>query len=557
MSFFFNTNEDLVLLKKDVLTRLKTFVPRVQHFFRRSQRSYKRNNPQKMKLDDYTVDALFFILCSRSFLNDYAGYKELMIPVLQSNYGTVNHPFHFWQANNILDDMEEEFQTDELFISFHNKMRKHVGGMLSTHQFQEVMKLYRRHLTPRYYEKKNLGQVFTPFVLIDKILDQIPNEIMSDPTSTFFDPSAGMGGFLVALYKRLMASLSHIIPNKEERHNHILSKMLFASEITRNNVAMMKKIFGNAFHVHHGDTLTMDPLKEFGVAKFRVIVGNPPFEKPQKTESRKTAGDSLWDDFVRKSFGEWLLPGGFFGMLLPAGWRKPSDEKSTTHGLWELMTVDNTPEWVEMYNDKETKDYFEGNVAIRMDLVFVKNEKNNKKNKTMIRGTDGKIYREKLMKFPFLPNAHLKEWKKMLTKDQKEGINVLYSTAYHTQTKDLKEEKTREFKYPVIHSILKDDKKTVRYTNKKDQKGGFGISKLIFNGYGGWNQPILDMEGKYGMSQVIFALPVSTEKQGKRMIKFFNKDRLKMFSDDLTWATSKPFIFWKLFRNVRKDFYKN
>lgn len=557
MSFFFNTNEDLVLLKKDVLTRLKTFVPRVQHFFRRSQRSYKRNNPQKMKLDDYTVDALFFILCSRSFLNDYAGYKELMIPVLQSNYGTVNHPFHFWQANNILDDMEEEFQTDELFISFHNKMRKHVGGMLSTHQFQEVMKLYRRHLTPRYYEKKNLGQVFTPFVLIDKILDQIPNEIMSDPTSTFFDPSAGMGGFLVALYKRLMASLSHSIPNKEERHNHILSKMLFASEITRNNVAMMKKIFGNAFHVHHGDTLTMDPLKEFGVAKFRVIVGNPPFEKPQKTESRKTAGDSLWDDFVRKSFGEWLLPGGFFGMLLPAGWRKPSDEKSTTHGLWELMTVDNTPEWVEMYNDKETKDYFEGNVAIRMDLVFVKNEKNNKKNKTMIRGTDGKIYREKLMKFPFLPNAHLKEWKKMLTKDQKEGINVLYSTAYHTQTKNLKEVKTREFKYPVIHSILKDDKKTVRYTNKKDQKGGFGISKLIFNGYGGWNQPILDMEGKYGMSQVIFALPVSTEKQGKRMIKFFNKDRLKMFSDDLTWATSKPFIFWKLFRNVRKDFYKN
>lgn len=117
MSFLFNTSEDLVLLKKNVLTRLKTFVPQFHDFFRRSQRSYKRNNPQKMRIDDYTLDALFFILCSRSFLDDYGEYKTLMIPVLQSNYGTQNYPFRFQVANNILDDMEEEFQTNELFIS--------------------------------------------------------------------------------------------------------------------------------------------------------------------------------------------------------------------------------------------------------------------------------------------------------------------------------------------------------------------------------------------------------------------------------------------------------
>jgi hypothetical protein len=175
----------------------------------------------------------------------------------------------------------------------------------------------------------------------------------------------------------------------------------------------------------------------------------------------------------------------------------------------------------------------------------------------MIRGADGKIYKEKLMKFPFLPNAHLKEWKKMLTKDQDEGVDVMYSTVYHTQFKDLKEDKGRLYKFPVIHSILKDDKKQIRYTNKKDPKGGFGVSKIIFNGYGAWNKPVLDVEGKYGMSQVIFALPVASEKQGKKMIKFFNQERLKMFSEDLSWATSRPFIFWKLFRNIRKDFYKN
>jgi len=556
MSFLFNASEDLVLLKKNVLTRLKTFVPQFHDFFRRSQRSYKRNNPQKMRIDDFTLDALFFIVCSRSFLDDYVEYKTLMIPVLQSNYGTQNYPFRFQVANNILDDMEKEFQTNELFISFHNKMRKYVGGMLATHQFQEVMKLYRRHLTPRYYEKKNLGQVFTPFVLIDKILDQIPSEIMTDPTSTFFDPSAGMGGFLVVLYKRLMTSLSRVIPNKEERHNHIVSKMLFASEITQNNVAMMKKIFGNTFHVFHGNTLTMDPKKEFGVAKFRVIVGNPPFEKPQMKETRKLGGDSLWDDFVRKSFNEWLMPGGYFGMLLPPGWRKPSDEKSTTYGLWNLMTVENTPEWVEMYNNKETKYYFEGNVAIRMDLVVVKKEKNNQKNTTIIRGTDGKIYKEKLMKFPFLPNAHLKEWKNMLTKDKKDGVDVLYSrSVYGSDKSSVKKEKDAVFRFPVIHAIQKSNQQFL-YTNKKDKKGGLGVSKVIFNKFGAWNKPILDVDGKYGMSESVFAFPISSEKHGKQIIKFFNKDRLNIFSEDLNWATSRPTISWKLFRNVQKDFYK-
>lgn len=556
MDFFFNTNEDLVLLKKDVLLKLKTMTSQFKDFFHHSQRSYKRNNPTKMNLDHYTLDILFFILCSRTLLkNNYNEYKDIMVKVLRSNYSTLSHPFEYKDIHSILDAMEQEFQTNKLFICFHNKMKRHVGGMLKTHQFKEVMDLYRRYLTPRYYEKKNLGQVFTPFVLIDRILDQIPCEVMSDPNSTFFDPSAGMGGFLVVLYKRLMSSLAHVIKDKDQRHNHIISNMLFASEITENNVAMMKKIFGNQLHIFHGDTLTINTKKEFGIDKFRVIVGNPPFEKPQKTETRKVAGDSLWDDFVRKSLNEWLLPDGYFGMLLPPGWRKPSDKKSTTRGLWELMTMKTTPLWIEMYNDKETKYYFEGNVAIRMDLVLLKNEKNNKKNYTVIKATDGNISKQYLFNFAFLPNAHLKEWKKILTKDRTQGVNVLYSTIYHTQTRDLKEEQDLHYKFPVIHSILKQNKKKLRYTNKKSKAGGFGVSKVIFNEFGGWNKPILDWKGQFGMTQHAFALPISSKKEGETILNYFNQNKLDVFANDFNWSTSRPTVSWKLFRHVKKNFY--
>ena len=104
MFTLFNADETLVLLKKDVLQQLKGLVPQYQDLFRRSQCSYKRNNPHKMDLEEYTLDTLFFILCSRTLLDDYLAYKDLMIPVLQSNYGTGRYPFHFQGANNLLDE---------------------------------------------------------------------------------------------------------------------------------------------------------------------------------------------------------------------------------------------------------------------------------------------------------------------------------------------------------------------------------------------------------------------------------------------------------------------
>ena len=41
-----------------------------------------------------------------------------------------------------------------------------------------------------------------------------------------------------------MITLKKAIPNKSKRHDHIVGDMLFAAEITKNNVERMRKIFG-------------------------------------------------------------------------------------------------------------------------------------------------------------------------------------------------------------------------------------------------------------------------------------------------------------------------
>lgn len=337
-----------------------------------------------------------------------------------------------------------------------------------------------------------------------------------------------MGGFLVVLHNRLMASLAEAIPNRTKRHNNIVTKMLYAAEITGNNVALMRKVFGDGFHIYHGDALTMDIQNEFGLDGFRVIVGNPPFEKPQeRITTKRGGGDSLWTLFVHKCLTEWLLPHGYFGMLLPPGWRKPSDEKTKESGLWELMTVKNTPKWIEMYDNDEASSYFDNKVSIRVDLVVIEKKKN-RGFKTRIRGTDNKKYKQDMSGMPFLPNADLKKWRRLMTVDDEEGVDVLYSSSvYESRKKNVKKERSGRFKHPVIHSIHKGGDMVTLYTDKRTKEGGFGVPKVVFNRLGNWNKPFLDEHGNYGMTQSMFAIPIRNKKEGKQMVRFFTPGRVR------------------------------
>lgn len=548
----FDTLEEIAILKNDVIHDLHRVSEIYKPYFLTARRS-RLLNPSKVQLERFTIHSTLFLLMSMSLL-DPTQWSSL-IPVIMCNYKLSRE-----RAEELLEGMREHGENSEIIVLTKEKMRKHVDGMLKTHRLQDVMNMYRRHLTPRFYEKKNLGQVFTPFPLIDKILDQIPHEVMTNPNSKFFDPSAGMGGFLVDLYHRLMNTLAGTIRDKNQRHDHIISNMLFAAEITKNNVERMRRIFGSRLHVFQGDALTLtrdEMMRVFGIDQVTVIVGNPPFEKPQTKDAKKSGGDSLWDDFVRLSLEEWLAPYGFFGMVLPPGWRKPADNKSRCKGLWDLMTIQNTPLWIEMFDAKESSEWFNNMVSIRVDLVFLQKMRNNGV-KTMIRGTDGRMYHEDLRKFPFLPNGHLKYWMKVLVRDPKDAVRVLFSSSvYESRKKFMKRERDAVFRHPVLHAIHRDGKPVYMYTSERKKEGGFGVKKLIFNEFGSWNPPKLDRSGKLGMTEHAIGVVIDSTEEGHEMQRFFGNDGvLNMYNNDLNWSTSRPTIPWKLFRHLRKNFWR-
>ena len=75
-------------------------------------------------------------------------------------------------------------------------------------------------------------EVFTPPQLANAMCDLLPQTIFKDPTTTFFDPCCKSGVFLREIAKRLNEGLKEIIPDDQDRINHILTKQLYGISIT-------------------------------------------------------------------------------------------------------------------------------------------------------------------------------------------------------------------------------------------------------------------------------------------------------------------------------------
>lgn len=75
-------------------------------------------------------------------------------------------------------------------------------------------------------------EVFTPPVVVNQMLDLLPENIWADKNATFLDPVCKSGVFLREIAKRLLKGLESAIPDLQERINHIFTKQLYGIAIT-------------------------------------------------------------------------------------------------------------------------------------------------------------------------------------------------------------------------------------------------------------------------------------------------------------------------------------
>ena len=75
-------------------------------------------------------------------------------------------------------------------------------------------------------------EVFTPPELANQALDLLPAELWEDPSTKILDPFCKTGVFLREAAKRLVVGLEPVIPDLQERVDHIMHEQLYGIAIT-------------------------------------------------------------------------------------------------------------------------------------------------------------------------------------------------------------------------------------------------------------------------------------------------------------------------------------
>jgi len=461
----------------------------------------------------------------------------------------------------IIENIESEQLSINLNIIFFNireSMGKNNDAFIWTMSPEDIQTKITEYLPVRDEEKDKFGEVFTPAALINEMMDRLPPSVWKDPTLKWLDPANGIGNFPMIVYKRLMDKLpakynkdSINYDTESGKSKHILKNMLYMCEINKNNVNISRRIFGPNANICCCDFLNEEEKwkKQFGVDTFDIIMGNPPFQKEQegKREGAK-GGRTLWDKFIIKSL-ELLIANGFLGFITPPPWRKPENE------LYNVMTKENQLLYLHIYNKKHGQELF--GVSSRIDLYVI--EKKPKYKNTIIIDELEVEHNFDLSKWSFLPNYAYDSIKSIMT-DKKNGIDVNYSsTIYETRKPYVKQTKSVEkYKYPIVHSINQTglvfwytDDKTKR--DDKTQKAHFGVPKVLLN-FNEQQYPVNDYEGKYGMSQITFGIPITSKKQGDDIVKAINTDEFKEIIKATKWSAFNT--DWRMFKYFKPDFYK-
>ena len=447
---------------------------------------------------------------------------------------------------------------------------------------ETVLDIINQRMIPNEEAKNIRGEVFTPIKIIQELLyglrkdplekgildiwgvdvngnivddpservGGIPLEIWQNPDSKWLDPANGIGNFPFVVFQMLDFQLKYKLKDTVARRKHIVEKMLFMIEIDKGNVNTTFKIFeqlapGYKPNICCADTLKLkdaDLNENFGVSKFDVIMGNPPFQKPKGIESRKGSygGNTLWDKFIILMLNK-LTPNGYLVFITPPLWRKPDS------GLWTPMTQTNKTRYLRVLNKKTSEKEFK--VTQRIDLYILQNSEDT--SDSIIVDEKTQANKINLSLWPFLPNYAYSDISKIIT-SKNDGIKIIYNSFYDSRKPYINTKNIGEFIHPIVHGITQKGLSLI-YT-KDNTKGHFGIPKVILN-FNEQQYPINDFEGKYGMSQISYGIPIATKEEGDLIVRAINTDRFKEIIKATKWGTFQT--DYHMFQYFKPDFYKD
>jgi hypothetical protein len=410
----------------------------------------------------------------------------------------------------------------------------------------ELSQLIDKYLIPQELEKKTNAEVSTPYKLRNEMLDKMPSEFWTK-SHKVFEPCCGKGGFLIDIIGRFMIGLKDTITDDKERYKTIVEKCLYWCDINPTNIFICKLLIDpyNEYKLnyHEGNTLELDITDKWDIEGFDAVIGNPPYNSSGNTGT----GNTIWQEFTKRSLNVWIRYDGYLIFVHPPGWRKPCYARSQMKGLFKLMTTYNQMVYLSIHGLKDGKQTFK--CGTKYDWYLIKRCKCI--NKTIINDEENQIYKILLSKLSWLANKHINNILKIISNTKNNNVDIIMDSSYHATREYVSDNNNEEFKYKLIHSTPKSG---IRYKYSKiNNKGHFGISKIIF-GEAGINHVIIDITGEYGMTQGAMAIKINDINECEQIKKALLSDAFKKIIESCNWSNFR--IDWNIFKEFKKDFWK-
>lgn len=438
--------------------------------------------------------------------------------------------------------MKDDKETNQIIRTVKELFMKNITNNI------ELSKLIDKYLIPQEYEKKSNAEVSTPYKLRQKMLDKIPNDFWTS-IKKVFEPCAGKGGFIVDIIGRFMNGLEKTIPDKKVRYKTIVEGCLYFSDINPTNIFICKLLVDpyNEYelNVNEGNTLELDIKEKWDIDGFDAVIGNPPYNSSGDTGT----GNTIWQDFTKISLNKLLKKNGYLLYVHPPGWRKPNTKRGKFYGLYKLMAQENQMIYLSIHGIKDGQKTF--NCGTRYDWYIIQHK--SKYTTTIVNDEINNNIIIDMNNFDWLPNYNIHTIQNILAKEHEQKCIIIYDrTSYGADKKNrVSKTKNDDFKYPCIHSTPKNGIRYM-YSNVND-RGHFGLSKVIFGESGIYN-PVIDMEGKYGMTHGAMAIQVDNLEEAKNISKVIQGDKFDKIIKSCLFSSFR--IDWNIFKDFKKDFWK-
>lgn len=520
----------------------------------------KENDKEPENKISFTKDVLPFIIplsCILTMSDKNKDFLEMLNTIKEDEelLDVFNdQSMIWWNKKNIIDFVKALVKKyiDKNSIAYNVSVNFKLSLQSLIDKPKELLELIDSCLKPKQEEKKKFGEVFTPMKLVNEMLDKLDEyykkehdkSIFSEKDFTWFDPANGMGNFPIAIYIRLMEGLKDDIEDEEDRKRHILENMLYMSELNKKNVYVCKQIFDindeYKLNLYNGDSLELDTYEKWGIDKFNVIIGNPPYQK--KVGPKKT--DTLWDKFV--NYGIEKSKGGYIVYIHPSGWRNIDGKfKKLQKMMLKLNML-----YLEIHNEKDGLKTF--SAETRYDWYILQNCDN--KGITQIKFQDGDIKTVNIKNNSFIPNGEYEKILSLIAKDGEDTVKLLHSFSnYETRKSWMSKNKTDKHIIPCVYTVNSHHQPTFYYSDKKNGNGLENVKLIWSNGRISSIGSYIDYDGKYGLTQFSYAIVDNVDNLEKIKKVFDSKEFKKLM--ELS-AVGQLTVNHKIISEFKKDFWK-